>query len=104
MPNFTVVYVKGRAVGTGSYATFEPLSGKTLYNVETASRINAYIKTSQHLAKLGMSIFVAMDQSANGDSPLGFTEREIQAIESQGVAITTDITDGVRIEKIVREN
>ena len=64
MPNFTVVYVKGRAVGKGEYATFEPLSGKTLYNVETASRINAFIKTSQHLAKLGMNVFVAVDQDA----------------------------------------
>src|ERR1043166_4497768 len=97
MPNFTVVYVKGRAVGTGSYATFEPLSGKTLYNVETASRINAYIKTSQHLAKLGMSIFVAMDQSANGDSPLGFSEREGQTIAVPGRGLTTDINDGVPI-------
>ena len=101
MPKFTVVYVKGRAVGKGDHAQFEPLSGKTLHSVETASRINAYIKTYEHLAKLGMSVFVATDGAEQ--SPLGMSTREIEFITEQGVPLETQVTDGVRIEKIIAE-
>jgi hypothetical protein len=104
MANFTVVYVKGRAAGKGDYAQFEPLSGKTLYNVEAANRILAYIKAYQHLNKLGMNVFVAMDGSDANGSPLGMTAREIEVIAAEGVPLETQVTDGVRIDKIVREN
>jgi hypothetical protein len=101
MAKFTVVYVKGRAVGKGSYARFEPLSGKTLHSVETASRINAYIKTYEHLTRLGMKVFVATDGA--DESPLGMSTREIEFITEQGVPIDTQVKDGVRIDKIIAE-
>lgn len=102
MPKFTVVYVKGRAVGRGPLAKFEPIAGKTVFTVETPTRIIAYMKACEHLAKFGMNVFVQRDQTGSGN-PLGFTDPEINAAKTAGVPLDTEVKDGIRIEKIMWE-
>jgi len=99
MAKFTVVYVKGKTVGTGSYTRFEPLTGKTLYSVETPDRASAYVNAYEHLAKLGLDVFPFRDPDSHGN-PLGFSDREVKAVNEAEVPFESEPLSGIRIEQI----
>src|SRR5437773_3034501 len=101
MSNFTVVYVKGRAVGKGTFAQFEPLSPKTMYSVEATSRASAYVKAYQRLAKFGLDIF-AMKDTEDGN-PFGFSDAELKVVQEAGLSLDSQPKSGIRIEKIIWE-
>ena len=102
MSTFRVVYVKGRALGTGLFAQFEPLTGQTMYSVETTSRASAYVKAYQHLAKFGLGVFAMKDTAGDGN-PLGFSEAEMKVVQDAEIPFDSRPRSGFRIEKIVWE-
>ena len=101
MNTFTVIYVKGRSRGKGYFAQFEPLGDEIRHVVETSNRAFAYVKTYEHLAKLGMGIF-AMAGTGDGN-PLDFTAAERKFVEDSGIPFDSRPRSGFRIEKIIKE-
>ena len=101
MPKFTVIYVKGRVVARGISVEFEASPGRSTLVVETPSRSAAYVYAYEHLASLGLNVFINHDPAKNAN-PLGFTDLEIKDIQGSEIPLPTMVTSGIRIEKIVR--
>jgi len=102
MNKFTVVYVKGRTLGKGLFARFEPLTGQTMYSVESTSRASAYVKAYRHLEKFGLGIFAMKDDDGNGN-PLGFSDEEMKLVQDAEINFDSRPRNGFRIEKIIWE-
>ena len=100
MPKFTVIYTKGRASIKGSNVFFDESPGRSMLDVDAATRASAFIKAYQHLTSLGLEVFVPKAPE-NGHNPLGFSDAEIEAVNETGVQFTSDIRNGARIEKII---
>lgn len=84
----------------GPSIVFEPFPGRHTLEVETSTRVQAYLRAYEHLAKFGLGIFAASDPPGDGE-PLGFTQAEIATVRKTETPIRTDVMSGIRIEKII---
>ncbi len=101
MPHFTVIYVKGRAVAKGLSIEFEPFPGRSTLAIEAPNKPAAYANAYEHLAKLGLRIFINHDDTDKAN-PLGLTDSEIESVQAAETPMDIRPTSGIRIEKIIR--